>query len=137
MSSLKDALLKAGLKSTTPAAPAKKENEREKIKKKAMTEEISHQVQRDFCENCQNIYPDVEFYKHRNPTTDAEWICLKCADQLHILDKFRMTAQSNSSIKGLFRREYGETAKIEVKRNADPAKNDKFEKTKREVNGNR
>lgn len=134
MASLKDALLKVGLKGTEPV---KKVNEREKIKKKEMTEEISHQVQRDYCENCQNIYPDVEFYKHRNPTTDAEWICLKCADQLQLQDKFRMTAQSNSSIKGLFRREYGETIKIAVSRDANPEKNEKFNKTKREVNGNR
>lgn len=136
MASLKDALLKVGLKGTEPVN-VKKANEREKIKKKEMTEEISHQVQRDFCENCQNIYPDVEFYKHRNPTTDAEWICLKCADQLQLQDRFRMTAQSNSSIKGVFRREYGETIKIAVARDANPTKNENFNKTKREVNGNR
>lgn len=134
MSSLKDALMKAGLKGTEPA---KKVNDREKLKKKHLTEEVSHQVQRNFCEHCQNVQPDVEFYKHRNPTTGAEWICLKCADQLQIMDKFRMTAQSDSSIKNFFRREYGETIKIAVSRNADPVKNDKFSKTKTEVNGNR
>lgn len=109
MASLKDALLKAGMR---PTEPVKKQNEREKVAKKKMTEEISHQSQRNFCEECNQVRPDVEKYKHRNPTTEAEWICVRCADQLQILDKFRMTAQSDTSIKKMFRREYGETIKV-------------------------
>ena len=109
MASLKDALLKAGIK---PTEPVKKQNERETIKKKKMTDEISHQSQRNFCEECDQVRPDVEQYKHRNPTTEAEWICVRCADQLQILDKFRLTAQSDTSIKKMFRREYGETLKV-------------------------
>ncbi|MBY0414307.1 MAG: hypothetical protein K2Q18_09080 [Bdellovibrionales bacterium] len=109
MASLKDALLKAGVK---PTEAPKKQNEREKVAKKHVTEAVAHQVQRNFCEACNQVRPDVELYKHRNPTTDAEWICVRCADQLQILDKFRMTAQSDTSIKKMFRREYGETIKI-------------------------
>ncbi len=133
MASLKDALLKAGMKATEPV---KKQNDREKIAKKNVTEEVSHQSQRNFCENCNQVRPDVEFYKHRNPTTEAEWICLKCADQLHILDKFRQTAQSDASIKQMFRREYGETIKIAVQKNAQVQRSGSGN-GRNDVNGNR
>lgn len=132
MASLKDALMKAGMKATEPA---KKQNDREKIAKKNITETVSHQVQRNFCEACNQVRPDVEFYKHRNPTTDAEWICVKCADQLQILDKFRQTAQSDTSIKQMFRREYGETMKIPVQKNAQVSSGGS--KDRGDVNGNR
>lgn len=118
MSSLKDALLKAGIK---PTEAPKKQNEREKIAKKHVTEAVAHQVQRNFCEACNQVRPDVELYKHRNPTTEAEWICVRCADQLQILDKFRQTAQSDTSIKKMFRREYGETIRIAVNSSATSA----------------
>lgn len=109
MASLKDAFLKAGIK---PTPEKKAENHRDKIAKKQVTETIVHQEQRNFCEACDQVRPDVELYKHRNPTTEAEWICVRCADQLQILDTFRKTAQSDTSIKKMFRREYGATAKI-------------------------
>ena len=110
MKSLKDQLLQAGLKpSTTP----KSYNERENISKKKMTETISHQTERNFCEECQQVRPDVEFYRHKNPTTEAEWICLKCADQLKILDTCRQSAQSQSSIKNMFKREFGLTVRAD------------------------
>ena len=70
MSSMKDALIKAGFK------PKKGENERqkrahwEKVKKS-----VVHQEQRNYCEVCESIQPDVERYKHRNPTITAQWIC--------------------------------------------------------------
>lgn len=106
MKSLKDQLLQAGLRSTqSPKAP----NEREQVKKKQVTEAIIHQEQRNFCEECQQVHPDVELYHHRNPTTEAEWICVKCADRLKIADTFRQTAQSDTSIKKMFRREHGAT----------------------------
>jgi translation initiation factor 2 beta subunit (eIF-2beta)/eIF-5 len=106
MKGLKDALLKAGLKAT----PDKKEiNKRQKTPKKKITSEIKNQVQRNFCEDCDQIQPDVELYKHRNASTDAEWICIRCADRLMIADRFRKTAQSDTSIRKIFRREYGET----------------------------
>lgn len=128
MGSLKDALLKAGIK---PTPVAKSQNEREKIAKKQITETIVHQEQRNFCEACDQVRPDVELYKHRNPTTDAEWICLKCADQLQILDIFRKTAQSDTSIKKMFRREYGATASLnDIKAQGSAGK-------KGPVNGNR
>jgi hypothetical protein len=106
MKSLKEQLLKAGLKATQSV---KEVNERAPIKKKQMTESVVHQVQRNFCEECQLIQPDVELYHHRNPTTEAEWICVKCADRLKIADSFRQTAQSDTCIKKLFRREHGAT----------------------------
>lgn len=113
MKSLKDALLNAGLK---PTSDAKSQNVREKVAKKQMTETVSHQEQRNFCEVCDQVRPDVERYQHRNPTTEAEWICVRCADQLQIADKFRRTAQSETSIKKMFRREYGATENIPVQK---------------------
>ena len=115
MGSLKDALLKAGLKATTPPkapTPVNAPNERAVIHKKKITETIVHQEQRNFCEECQQVYPDVEFYVHRNPTTEAQWICVRCADRLKILDTCRMTAQSDTSLKRLFRREHGATRSL-------------------------
>jgi hypothetical protein len=106
MKSLKDQLLQAGLR---PTQSPKAANEREQIKKKQITEAVIHQEQRNFCEECQQVYPDVELYHHRNPTTEAEWICVKCADRLKIADSFRQTAQSDTSIKKMFRREHGAT----------------------------
>ncbi len=103
MRSLKEQLLKAGLKATQSP------NEREQIKKKQVTESVLHQDQRNFCEECQQVRPDVELYYHHNPTTEAEWICVKCADQLKIADTCRQTAQSDTSIKKMFRREHGAT----------------------------
>src|SRR5690606_38283976 len=128
--SLKNALLKAGFKET---ANVKTQNEREHISKKKKTETIIHQEQRNFCEECEQVRPDVELYHHRNPTTEAEWICVKCADQLKIADTFRQTAQSDTSIKKMFRREHGAT------RPATAFAIPKFERSrnKEEVNGNR
>jgi hypothetical protein len=132
MASLKDALLKAGLKATVdPKTVAKAQNERPKIAKKQLTETIVHQEQRNFCEECERTLPDVELYHHNNPTTEAEWICVRCADRLKIADNFRKTAQSDTSIKNMLRREYGATrAKTEF---ATP----NFTKPKGPVNGNR
>lgn len=128
MGIMKDALLKAGLKATqTPKA----QNEREVIAKKKVTESVVHQEQRNYCEECQQVRPDVELYYHRNPTTEAEWICVKCADRLKIADSFRQTAQSDTSIKKMFRREHGAT------RPATEFKTHKIEKPKGPVNGNR
>ncbi len=128
MGIMKDALLKAGLKGTTVP---KAENEREKIHRKKITETIIHQDQRNFCEECQQVYPDVELYYHHNPTTEAEWICVKCADRLKIADSCRQTAQSDTSIKKMFRREHGAT------RPASEIKVTKTVKPKGEANGNR
>lgn len=131
MGIMKDALLKAGLKPTAQPKAAKDENKREEIKKKKLTEEIIHQGQRNFCEECEQVRPDVELYYHHNPTTEAEWICVKCADRLKIGDDTRQTAQSDTSIKQMFRREHGFT------RPASEIKTAKSVKPKGEVNGNR
>lgn len=128
MGSLKDQLLKAGLKATpTP----KVQNQRKEIPKKKVTESVIHQKQRNFCEECQQTYPDVELYHHRNKTTEAEWMCVRCADKLKIADTFRQTAQSDTSIKKLFRREYGAT------RSPADIKNNKNVKPPGPVDGNR
>lgn len=112
MGSLKDALIKAGVTTT------KTQNIRVKVDKKEKTKTMSHQEQRNFCEVCDQVHPDVELYKHRNPTTEAEWICVRCADQLQIVDTFRKTAQSDTSIRKMFRREYGATANpLDFKKN--------------------
>lgn len=106
MSSMKDALIKAGFK------PKKGENERHKRAHwENVKKSVVHQEQRNYCEVCESIQPDVERYKHRNPTITAQWICVSCADRNLIDDKFRVTAQSDFSIKKLFKREYGMTAK--------------------------
>jgi len=106
VSSLKDALLKAGLKSS------KNENERQKRKNWVeVKKSVVHQEQRNYCEVCESIQPDVERYKHRNPVIDAQWICVSCADKNMIDDKFRVTVQSDFSIKKVFRREFGQTNK--------------------------
>lgn len=101
--SLKEALLKAGLKSS------KNENERTSIRGRKIKQSESHQKTRSYCEVCCNNLPDVELYKHRNPTIDAEWICLACADKNSIDDKFRKTAQSDVSKRGMFKRFFGAT----------------------------
>ncbi len=101
--SLKDALLKAGYHSS------KVENDRIKKSKKEKTKSEKHQEQRNFCEVCELIHPDVEKFKHRNPRIDAEWICLNCADKNEILDDFRVTAQSDVAKTNRYRRFYGHT----------------------------
>lgn len=129
MKSLKEQLLQAGLKATPSAKAA---NEREQLKKKQVTEAVIHQEQRNFCEECQQVRPDVELYYHHNPTTEAEWICVKCADKLKLADACRQTAQSDTSIKKMFRREHGVTRPP-----TDFKTIPKGNKPKGDVNGNR
>lgn len=104
--SLKDALKSAGLTSTKTA------NDRSKKELSSKKNISKHQMQRNFCEVCERVLPDVELYKHKNPTVDAEWICARCADLSMIPDKYRKTNQSDFSKRGTFRREYGETKKF-------------------------
>lgn len=122
MNALKDALMKAGFKETAkPAKPTtpKDENFRPEVKVKGkdkveVKQTITHQKQRNYCEECSQIKPDVEYYQHNNPTTEAEWICLRCADRLKIFDNCRRTAQSDTAIKKLFRREHGATTPFQA-----------------------
>lgn len=113
--SLKDALLKAGVKTS------KTENMREKPKKVAKKSE-KHQQMRNFCEVCELIHPDVERFKHRIPLLDAEWICLSCADKEMVHDKFRVSAQSQFAKEGRYLREYGPTLNPKEKQNNGPKK---------------
>ena len=105
--SLKEALLKAGFKSS------KLENEREPKKIKDLKKSELHQRERNFCEICQTIQPDVERFIHKNALIDAQWICANCADKAEILDDFRVTHQSEFAIKGRYRRQYGPTKKFD------------------------
>lgn len=122
MGSLKDALLKAGFKEEKKKAPEKKTVHRPKEKQDtrptpppkakavALPQKMhSHQMHRNFCEACNRTLPDVEFYRHKNPTLNAQWICVQCADNYQIPDKFRETEQSDHSRQKIFRREYGPT----------------------------
>lgn len=107
MSSLKDALKQAGFSSS------KTQNERGKTRGKVMTKSEKNQFSRNFCEVCERTLPDVERYKHRNPTVDAQWICVGCADLHMIEDRFRVTAQSDFAKSNRFKRFYGETVKLD------------------------
>lgn len=109
--SLKDQLMQAGFRSN------KMENHRESAKGRERKQSEKHQTTRNFCEHCSLIHPDVERYKHRMPTTEAEWICLGCADKLMIEDRFRVTQQSDVSKKGMFKRYFGSTKDFSQERN--------------------
>lgn len=101
--SLKEQLMEAGFRSN------KMENHRESAKGRERKQAEKHQTTRNYCEHCGLIHPDVELYKHNMPTTEAEWICLGCADKLMIDDRFRVTQQSDVSKKKMFRRYFGAT----------------------------
>jgi len=111
MSSLKDALLKAGVKT------AKAENERKAKYKKDVTKTEKHQYQRNFCEQCNGTYPDVERFKHRNYSVDAQWMCVNCADLAEIHDDCRVTNQSEFSKQSKYIRRYGPTKVFEGEQN--------------------
>lgn len=101
--SLKDALAKAGLKTT------KSQNERTRKPKKEVAKVERHQETRIFCEVCETTQQDVERYNHKNRLIDAEWICVNCADKNSIHDDFRFTQQSHASKNRSFKRFYGPT----------------------------
>ncbi|MCT4641517.1 MAG: hypothetical protein N4A33_04410 [Bacteriovoracaceae bacterium] len=107
MASLKDALLKAGLKTT------KNENERKRKLKKDLTKSEKHQYQRNYCEQCHGTYPDVEKFKHKIYHIDAQWMCVNCADLAEIHDDCRVTNQSEFSKQGKYIRRYGPTKVFE------------------------
>jgi ribosomal protein L44E len=109
MSSLKDALMKAGLSSS------KVENVRKSKYKSDKTKVEKHQEKRNFCEVCETTQPDVEHFKHRNSRIDAQWICVNCADKNEIHDKFRTTAQSDFNLQGRYQRFYGPTLQVSGK----------------------
>ena len=111
--SLKEQLMEAGFRSN------KMENHRTSTRGRERKEAEKHQTARNFCEHCSLIHPDVELYKHTMPTTEAEWMCLGCADQLMIDDRFRRTQQSDVSKRKMFRRYFGATkdfSKEEIRR---------------------
>lgn len=106
--SLKDALEKAGLKSSKP-----KSGHTIKPKKKERPSAIEkHHQHRDLCDCCQKTAPDVEFYKHNNSSIRANWLCIVCADKYFIPDEARQSNQSDFAMRGTFRRRYGRTKKF-------------------------
>lgn len=124
--SLKDALLKAGVKTS------KTENLRDTPKKLNKKSE-KHQQMRNFCEVCELIHPDVERFKHRIPLLDAEWICLSCADKEMVHDKFRVTAQSQFAKEKRYMREYGPTLNpLENQKSGGPRRDGKKPRRKEE-----
>lgn len=106
--SLKEALEKAGLKSS------RRENEQKKKQKvsRQPTEVEKHHQHRSFCDCCKKTAPDVEFYKHNNPSIQANWLCIVCADKHFIPDDTRQSNQSAFAMRGTFRRRYGRTKKF-------------------------
>lgn len=132
--SLKDALEKAGYRST------KNENERQRKLKKEKTKVEKHQEHRNFCEVCETIHPDVERFKHRNPRIDAQWICVNCADKNEILDDFRVTQQSDFARSNRYRRYYGHTVDLNKKANEvqkDNRRRPKYRHDRLQADGNR
>jgi len=109
--SLRDQLMEAGFRSN------KMENHRESTRGREKKQAEKHQTTRNFCEHCSLVHPDVELYKHRMPTTEAEWMCLSCVDKLMIDDRFRKTRQSDVSKKGMFRRYFGATKDFDREEN--------------------
>ena len=103
--SLKDALQNLGLRSSKAA------NERARAPRgRREWASEKHQRARTFCEVCEGDHGDVEHYRHKNPTlTQAQWICLGCADKHMIDDGDRTTHQSELSRGGRFKRFYGAT----------------------------
>jgi len=106
--SLKDALEKAGLKFSKPQNERKR---KPKVSKQPKAIE-KHQRQRNFCECCDKTAPDVEFYKHNNPSIQASWLCIVCADKHSIPDDVRQSHQSDFAMRGTFRRRYGRTKRF-------------------------
>lgn len=68
-----------------------------------------HHHLRTDCEACEKSSPDVEYYQHPNRSFPHYWLCVRCADEHNILDDFRQTKQSQHSMSGAFRRNYGRT----------------------------
>jgi hypothetical protein len=126
--SMKDALKKAGLKSS------RTQNDRKKIAQKDKKNSERHQETRNFCEVCDLIQPDVEMFKHKNPTIDAEWICTACADREQIHDQFRVTNQSEFAKSKRYRREFGPTQ--EFKKNSTKGSGIKKSERQEESNFN-
>ena len=106
--SLKDALEKAGFKSTLPKKKTVQKpypGERKKMH--------THHEHRTFCEVCKRVQPDVEMYNHSIAVIKyAKWICVRCADENCINDECRQTAQSELSKRGIFRRFFGRTKRF-------------------------
>ncbi len=111
---LKQALINAGI---VKQEELRKEVEREKVLKKHTQSgaHIREDQLRIVCDACKKSAPDVERYLHRNRLIEGkEWLCLRCADDYMIDDKFRTSAQSTQSKSGLFRRQYGRTHKVDA-----------------------
>ena len=114
---LQEALLKAGLVSKEKLKKVEAEQRRPQgrrgsvppARSKGFIEGKHAHHLRNQCEHCERFSPDVEYYEHRNQSLSEKWLCVKCADQYNIEDRYRQTMQSQNTKSGLFRREYGAT----------------------------
>ena len=107
--SLKEALEKAGIKSGIKSDKPENISKKKPKKSGPLTEIEKHQQQNNFCDCCKKVAPDVEFYKHRNQSLQAQWLCIVCADRNLIPDDTRQSHQSDFAKRGTFRRCYGRT----------------------------
>jgi hypothetical protein len=110
MSSLKQALQKAGFASTDQNKIV--ERQIKKAPPKNAGVDADAQSMRNQCENCQKFTSDVEHYMHRHRLVKGYWLCLKCVDANCISDDVRDTAQSTQARSGRFLREYGHTKTV-------------------------
>jgi hypothetical protein len=110
MSSLKNALQKAGFASTDQNKVV--ERQIKKAPQKGAGIEADAQSMRNQCELCNKFTSDVEHYQHNNRLVVKQWLCLKCADTHKISDDLRTSAQSTQARSGRFLREYGHTKSI-------------------------
>lgn len=105
-SSMKDALIKAGLVSKETIRKEKVENT--DVKQKGIHE---HHL-KTYCPQCNKNAEDVEYYNHTNRSLKSPWLCLVCADKFNIHDDMRQTQQSPTSRAGRFQRFYGPTKRF-------------------------
>jgi hypothetical protein len=109
-SSLKEALIKAGVVSKDSIDRDKEKARKAKIEKKGPLQHgvHAHHIRTD-CGHCHKSSPDVEYYEHSNRSIEAKWLCSTCADKAWIKDETRQTNQSSQAMSGKFRREFGAT----------------------------
>jgi hypothetical protein len=108
MNQLKKALMDAGL-------VTKKDMVREKVKKQHKKGDFKMKKDqiRIVCDACGKTAPDVERYDHTNRQIQGKWwLCIPCADEYCVDDKFRMTNQSTSAKTKMFSRRYGRTKRF-------------------------
>lgn len=131
MSSLRDALKKAGFEEKEQKSPNEGQKKHRSSGNKPAPKKQQHFSSKkhdhhyktqNFCSGCRKTLPDVELYGSPRGKRDR-WLCVGCADEQMILDEHRKTAQSDFSNRKMFRRQYGRTTPPHiVKKKQDLAK---------------